>query len=165
MDTSTRLGLPLLAPGQAQKELFHNEAIAAIDLALQASVEAVGANTPPDEPAEGDCWIVGDAPVGAWAGHAGALAGWTASGWRFVAAREGMAVWNRAADAVARLVGTAWATGNLTGTAVLIGGEQVVGARQPAIASPQGGATIDAEARGTLAAVLATMRAHGLIHP
>ena len=41
-DTSARLNLPLLAPGQAQKELYHNEALTLIDLAVQASVVTVG---------------------------------------------------------------------------------------------------------------------------
>ena len=163
METSARLGLPLLAPGQAQKELFHNEAVAAIDLALQASVEAVGADTPPSAPRDGECWIVDDAPVDEWAGHAGALAGWSASGWRFVAATEGMAVWNRTAGAEARHLGGQWRTGTLTGVSLVLGGEQVVGARQPAITPAQGGAVVDAEARAAIAAILSAMRAHGLI--
>ncbi|MGL4312420.1 MAG: DUF2793 domain-containing protein, partial [Sphingomonas sp.] len=33
-ETTSRLALPLLAAGQAQKEMFHNEALALIDLAL-----------------------------------------------------------------------------------------------------------------------------------
>lgn len=37
METTARLGLPLLAPGQAQKELFHNEALALVDAATQAA--------------------------------------------------------------------------------------------------------------------------------
>jgi hypothetical protein len=163
METSARLGLPLLAPGQAQKELFHNEAIAALDLAVQASVEAVGIDMPPPDPRDGDCWVVGNAPAGDWAGQAGAIAGWSRNGWRFVAAAEGMAVWNRATGGVTRRVDGDWRTERLTGAAVIVEGNQVVGARQPAIVLPQGGATVDAEARGTLAAVLAAMRMHGLI--
>jgi hypothetical protein len=57
----------------------------------------------------------------------------------------------------------AWDLGAVRGSALLIGGEQVVGARMAAIASPAGGAVIDAEARGALDAILGTMRAHGLI--
>src|SRR3546814_12942418 len=37
---------------------------------------------PPQTPAPGECWIVGDAPSGDWAGWAGALACWTHGGWR-----------------------------------------------------------------------------------
>ena len=45
-----RFALPLLQPGQAQKEMFHNEALAALDLLIQPAVEAVGVNTPPTAP-------------------------------------------------------------------------------------------------------------------
>ncbi|HLZ79899.1 MAG TPA: hypothetical protein VKQ09_11235 [Sphingomonas sp.] len=37
-DATTRFALPLIAPGQAQKELFHNEALARVDALLQPSV-------------------------------------------------------------------------------------------------------------------------------
>jgi hypothetical protein len=126
-------------------------------------VEAVGLDVPPTDPREGACWIVGDAPSGDWAGQAGAIAGWSGSGWRFVGAAEGMAVWNRAAGAVARRTGGFWVTGLVTGEALVIGGDQVVGARQPAIAPPEGGTTVDSQARASLAALLSALRVHGLI--
>ena len=162
-ETTTRLALPLLVPGQAQKEMFHNEALAAIDLALHASVVAVGLDTPPPVPAPGQCWIVGTAPTGEWSGQAGALAGWTAGGWRFVAAVEGMAVWDGAAGQVARRAGGAWQSGALAATSLAIGGIQVVGARRPDIAAPAGGGTVDGEARAAVTAILAALRGHGLI--
>jgi hypothetical protein len=56
-----------------------------------------------------------------------------------------------------------WELGAVRGSALLIGGEQVVGVRAAAIASPAGGAVVDAEARAALGAILAAMRAHGLI--
>lgn len=164
-DVSARLGLPLLVPGQAQKELFHNEALAAIDLALQASVVAVGLDQPPAAPAPGQCWIVGTAPAGDWSGQASALAGWTAGGWRFVAAVEGMAVWDRATGSVARRVGGLWLSGIVTGMRFVVGGVQVVGSRAAAIGAPAGGTTVDAEARATVTAILTALRGHGLIAP
>lgn len=162
-ETTARHALPLIAPGQAQKELSHNEALAALDLLVQAQVEGVGGDAPPASPAAGQCWIVGPNPVGAWAGQAGALAGWTAGGWRFLAAREGMTVGRGGADGFARFTGGQWRTGELTGATLRLGGAQVVGARRGAVADPAGGATIDAEARSALGAVLAALRGHGLI--
>lgn len=162
-ETTARLALPLLQPGQAQKELYHNEALALLDLATQAVVEAMGVDTPPDAPDLGACWVVGSAPSGAWVGHAQAIAGWTSGGWRFVGPRDGLAVWNRAAGQVSRFVGGGWEHGVLSGHRLRIDGNQLVGPRGSAIDNPAGGTTIDAEARGAIAAILATLREHGLI--
>ena len=37
-DSTARLALPFLAPGQAQKELYHNEALSRLDLLVQTVV-------------------------------------------------------------------------------------------------------------------------------
>lgn len=163
MNTTARLALDLIEPGQSQKELHHNEALAALDLSVQASVAGSGIDEPPEAPAIGRCWIVGAAPTGAWAGRAHAIAGWTAGGWRFVAAREGLAAWDEARRIVLRFSIGSWEAGVMRGAELRVGGQRVVGPRAGAIASPDGGGTVDAEARATLAAVLATLRAHGLI--
>ncbi|MCW3834501.1 DUF2793 domain-containing protein [Sphingomonas canadensis] len=156
-----RMELPMLQPGQAQKEMSHNEALARLDLAVQASVSAAGTNAPPADPAPGDAWIVGDAPSGAWAGNAGAIAGWTASGWRFLAPREGMRAWI-AESGFALYTGGEWRIGEAHGR-LIVEGVQVVGERGAAIADPSGGATVDSEARAAISALLSAMRAHGLI--
>lgn len=162
-EATARLGLPLIQPGQAQKELDHNEALALLDAAVQPVVEAVTRNDPPASPALGQCWLVGAAPTAAWQGHAQALAVWTSSGWRFVAAFEGMAAWSRADAQPARFIGGAWRLGDLRATSLSIGGAQVVGARQSAIAAPAGGSVIDTEARARIGQILDALRAHGLI--
>lgn len=162
-DTTTRLGLPLLQAGQAQKELTHNEALTLLDFAVQAVVEAVGLDAPPATPAPGECWIVGATPGAAWTGQANAIAGWSDGGWRFVPAFAGMTAWSRADAALARFDGDAWSVGTLSGLRLLLDGLQVVGARQPAIAAPASGSVIDTEARSTLSAILSALRAHGLI--
>ncbi|WBY07101.1 DUF2793 domain-containing protein [Sphingomonas sp. 7/4-4] len=88
-----RLALPLLQPGQAQKEMTVNEAVARLDIAVQGAVIAAAIDAPPANPDPGDCWIVGSAPGGDWAGHAHEIAGWTHSGWLFVRPREGTQLW------------------------------------------------------------------------
>ena len=161
-DLSARFALPLLVPGQAQKEMFHNEALTLVDAALHAAVEGRLA-TPPLSPSIGQCWIIDAAPSGAWAGHSGHLAIWTAGGWRFVAPPESMTVWDKAAGFSRRWTGTAWSDGAVTAAQIVIGGHQVVGTRQPAPPSPSGGTTIDAEARAAVAAITVALRTHGLI--
>lgn len=163
METTARLELPLIEPGQAQKELFHNEALALLDAGVQACVVAAGVDAPPIAPGPGACWIVGGTPTGAWSGRARAIACWTAGGWRFVTAREGLTAWDAGRACAWRFIGGAWEAGIVRGERLVLAGEQLVGPRRPAIADAAGGAVIDAEARGAVATILATLRAHGLI--
>ncbi|WP_313539587.1 DUF2793 domain-containing protein [Sphingomonas sp.] len=157
-----RLALPLLEPGQAQKEMFHNEALALLDIATQAAVVAAMVDLPPAAPATGQCWIIGAAPQDAWAGQARKLAGWTEGGWRFLTPRDGMRVWVAADQALALFSGGEWYQGRTYGR-LFIEGRQVVGPRQSNVAEPSGGMTVDAEARGAISAVLQMLRQHGLI--
>jgi hypothetical protein len=50
----------------------------------------------------------------------------------------------------------------LPAAALTVNGQQVVGPRRPAIASPSGGATIDVEARAAIDVLIATFMSHGL---
>ncbi|TPG19949.1 DUF2793 domain-containing protein [Sphingomonas koreensis] len=162
-ETSARLGLPLLQAGQAQKEMTVNEALTRLDLAVQARVTAIGVDDPPADAEVGDCWIVGAAPTGDWAGMAGALAGWTADGWRFVAPGEGMMAWVTTDAATARYHDGVWELGAVRAERVLIGGRQVLGEQCAAITGAEGGAVIDDGARATVAQILVALRSHGLI--
>jgi hypothetical protein len=162
-DASPRLSLPFLLPGQAQKEIFHNEALLTLDAIVHATVEDWPAASPPSTPAEGESWIVGAGAGSAWAGRDDAIATWSAGGWRFTAPLPGLTAWNRAAGLWLHWDGTAWSDGRWPAAALTIGGVQVVGPRQPGIASPSGGTTIDAEARAAVDALIATLISHGLI--
>ncbi|RHW19420.1 DUF2793 domain-containing protein [Sphingomonas gilva] len=145
--------------------MTHNEALAALDIAVQPVVEAVGVDVPPASPAPGQCWIVGAEPVGAWAGQAGTLAGWTASGWRFLPPGAGWTAWAKDSGLPARHDGSGWTLGVVSAARVEIGGVQVVSDRQAAIDTPDGGAFVDPEARAALTNVINALRAHGLIDP
>lgn len=161
-ETTARFALPLLVAGQAQKEVFHNEALAAIDGALHACVEGAPLAAPPPAPAVGQSWIVGDEAEGDWAGKADSLALWTSGGWRFVAPVPGMLAWNQAAGVWMRWTGTGWSAGTLPATALVIDGQQVVGPRLDEVPSPSGGTIIDAEARNAIDGLIATLKSHGL---
>lgn len=163
MDATPRFDIPYLAAGQAQKEWTHNEALQRIEMLLCPTAVAGPADVPPASPAEGACYIVGTAPSGDWSGQAGCLAGWSAAGWRFVEPVEGLRARMSLSGEQAVYRQGSWQTGVVDASEVRVGGEAVVRARRPAIAAPAAGATIDAEARTAIGAILAALRAHGLI--
>ena len=162
-DSTPRFALPFILPGQAQKELFHNEALARIDLALHPAVEGAPAATPPADREQGRCWIVGAGATGEWSGRDGMLAMWSEGGWRFVAPLPGTSAWDKAAGVPLLWDGGQWRAGELVCSGLVVGGEQVVGSRQAGVPSPSGGTIIDAEARAAIAAITAALMSHGLI--
>ena len=91
------------------------------------------------------------------------MAGYTSGGWRFILPFEGMSVFVKSNGIPATYRSGAWEFGVLRGSSLVIGDDQVVGARSAAIPSPMGGGTIDSEARSTVDQVLAALRQHGLI--
>jgi len=163
MSTTERLALPLLTPGQAQKEFFHNEALQALDALVAGCVEEGPRNDPPTAPVPGSVYLVGDAPTGEWDGHAGALAAWTSGGWRFQAGGEGMTQRLRTSGLTAAYRGGAWEVGAVRGSSFTVNGIKVVGSQQTAIAAPAGGTVVDTQARSAISAILTALRAHGLI--
>lgn len=163
MQQSPRLGLPYLAPGQAQKELTHNESLLALDALVQGVCVGPPSNTPPVGAAVGQLFLCGDAPTGAWAGNAFAVAQNSPSGWRFVPPFEGMALADHGSAMTWHYRGGDWTLGMLDGAELRIGGMKVVGERRPAITNPAGGPVSDSEARAAINAILATLRQHGLI--
>lgn len=165
MSNSPRLGLPFLEPGQAQKEYFHNEALQALDALVARTVETPPVDSPPPSPVAGSCYIVGSAATGAWAGMADHLAAFTPGGWRFFAPFEGLDVHVKSTGVRGAFRAGAWELGIVRAGAIAIGGEQVVGSRQAAIADPSAGTTVDSAARTAISSMLAALRAHGLIAP
>lgn len=163
MSVSARFALPFLAAGQAQKELVHNESLQLLDLLVAAAVEEGPRTSPPATVAVGATYIVARGATDAWAGKDLCLAGYTAAGWKFVAPREGTVAYVASNSVWAVFHGGAWESGLLRGDQVVIGGDQVVGARGAAIVEPSGGPTVDAEARATIGQILTALRTHGLI--
>ena len=94
--TTPNLSLPELVASQAQPHLTLNNALRRLDALVQASVISQ-TNTPPGTPAEGDRYIVGSSPTGAWAGHAGEIATLIGGGWTFTVPAAGWFVYNQGA--------------------------------------------------------------------
>ncbi|MBA3512411.1 DUF2793 domain-containing protein [Sphingomonas sp.] len=163
MSATPRLDLPFIVPGQAQKELYHNEALQVLDAVVSAAVEGTPLATPPASPSVGSCYIVGSSPTGSWSGQAGKLAAYTSGGWRFVRPFDGLSALVRSSGTTAVYRSGAWEIGKLRGSEVTVDAVKVVGPRQAAIPAPAGGSIADLEARAAIGAILAAMRAHGLI--
>lgn len=161
MNQTPRFQFPFILPGQAQKELYHNEALALLDLALHAAAEGVRGD-PPDTPEAGDTWIVAPAATGEWAGKPHFLACWTGNGWRFLAPTHGMHAWSKTLGHWIYFDGVEW-NDQTPVASVTIGGKQVVGPRGMSIATPSGGTIIDQEARVAITAVIEALMSHGLI--
>ncbi len=162
-DTTTRLNLPFIIAGQAQKEVSHNEALMLIDTIVQPVVVEVAPSTQPVAPVVGQCWIVGAGATGLWAGRGDQMACWTDGGWRFVAPFSGMTIWSLADALPVQFGATGWAKGQIRANSLHIGSQQIVGPRGQAISEPVGGTVIDAEARLAIGQILARLRTHGLI--
>jgi len=94
-----RLSLPLLFPGQSQKEFYVNEALLRAEIVVQCVVEGES-NAPPASPQPGQVWLVGPSPGAEFASHAGEIACYSGSGWRFVVPTEGFSVYDRSLGAL-----------------------------------------------------------------
>lgn len=137
-----RHDFPTLVAGQAQKELYVNEALARIDTLLHPCAEGE-ADSPPTAPQIGETWIVGGNASGDWLGMEGSLAAWDGDQWTFCAPTAGTQVHVQS-------TGTRWVYDS--------GWQAPV---RPA--APSGGATIDSEARTALLALIDALANVGII--
>ena len=163
MDETARLALPLIVAGQAQKEIAHNEALTILDACVAACVEERSLDRPPAMPTIGQSHIVAAEAMAPWDEFVGSLAVATAGGWRFIAPRAGLRVWVVSEGIDAVFHDGQWHYGDVRGSGLTVGGEQVVGAQRAAIGDPSGGVLVDTECRTAISALLAAMRGHGLI--
>lgn len=147
----------------AAMNMISRGALAVVDFIVRGSVEGAPVAAPPSSPVIGTFYRVATGASGAFAGHEGELAGWTAGGWRFVAPVEGVHLTERGSGVELAYLGGAWTSGSVRASKVVIGGIKVLGARGSAIAEPSGGAVVDAQARLAVGQILAALRTHGLV--
>lgn len=116
-----RLSLPLLAAGQSQKHVTHNEALMALDALVQLSVTSAGVNAPPASPTAGQRILIGAAPSGAFAGRAQQLAVFLDGVWTFKVPRIGWIAYFEAEAAFRNFDGTNWVPYGVAGVTNLLG--------------------------------------------
>jgi len=89
MDFTSNLGLSFLMPSQAQKHVTYNESLLTLDILAQLVLQATGANTPPEQPEDGEAYALGSQPNGAWVGQVGQIAAFQDGAWRFYQPKDG----------------------------------------------------------------------------
>ncbi|MGF7154425.1 DUF2793 domain-containing protein [Novosphingobium gossypii] len=139
---SPRFALPLLHAGQAQKEVFVNEATMLTDLLLHCTVLGETA-TPAQNAQENDTWIVAPGATGEWAGHDAHIAVQRSGAWVFIPPRDGMRVFNRASGAGMLFFGY-WRKGSIP-------------------VEPLGGSSVDGEARTAINDLVSALQALGIL--
>ena len=108
MAETVNLGLPLLAPSQAQKHVTVNEALTRLDALAKGVLSSRRVATPPEGAADGAVWAVPPGATDEWAGREGHLAVAAGGGWSFVAPREGWRAWALDEGAALRHDGADW---------------------------------------------------------
>lgn len=140
--SSPLLGLPMLFTGQAQKEVFVNEAFSLIDAVTHCTIQG-SASIPPTSPSSGSNWLVGTAASGDWSGMDGKIACYQSGNWLFVTPFDGLRIFNRS-TAQFNLFSGGWKT-------------------PTSVIAPTGGTTIDTQARTALANLISSLQTAGIL--
>lgn len=136
------LGLPLLMPGQAQKEFFVNQALAILD-AAHLRIVLASQPSPPASPSQGDCFRVTSPAAQAWAGCENHVAIYIGGDWHFIGPQAGMEIFDQA-------------SGHL-----LVFRSQWVRADAPAV--PSGGSVVDTQARAAIGQLIQSLVTIGIL--
>lgn len=161
MSETPRLGLPLIAAGQSQKDVTHNEAVLALDRLVALAIASRNVAVPPPAPAIGACYIVPTGAAAAWGHPDGSLVHWQGAAWLAQTPRDGqIAV---VVDEAILLVYLGSWRSNLPVAGLAIGARTVLAASPAAITPPAGGATVDTEARAVLAALVSALQQQGIL--
>lgn len=109
-DQSSRLQLPYLQSGQAQKHVTVNESLLRLDALVQCSAVSATITAQPGAPADGDLYILPSGKTGAnWGAMANnALAYWRDGAWEQITPNEGFLAYVKDVDQVAVFSGSAW---------------------------------------------------------
>lgn len=101
------------------------------------------AATPPTTPIDGQCWLVGTNPSGAWAGQSGKIACRQSGQWLFITPRDGMRITSMANGQEMRYFNNSWIAPIFP-------------------VEPFGGSVVDTEARATIVNLLQKLRDVGI---
>ena len=118
-DTTPSLALPLIAGGQAQKHVTHNEALALLDALVQLAVLDKDRTAPPASPADGDRYLIAaNDPSGAWTGWAGRIVRFQDGAWLSLRPQAGWTAFVADEAELYTFTGSAWRPFRATLTAL-----------------------------------------------
>ncbi len=151
MNNTARLGMPLLIPGQGQKDVTHNEALLKLDMLVQPVAQSARVVTPPVSALRGQCWIVPADAEGDWQDKEGTIAYWFEGGWRFAEPGDGWTLWLIDEGVAVRRSGGAWLKSLMVTNPL------------PPIPVPTSGGVIDEQARSAIATIIQRLADLGLV--
>ena len=102
--------LPVMGAAQTQKYLTFNTAISYLDALVNPTVFNRTTSAPPASPTEGDRYIIGSSPTGAWTGLADRIAVYIGTNWVIFTPSEGWNVYDQGANEYVSYDGSAWET-------------------------------------------------------
>jgi len=108
MASTANLGLPLLAPSQAQKHVSVNESLSIVDSVAQLTLESLTLSAAPSGASSGSGYGVPAGATGGWAGQGGKIAIVSNGGWRFVTPRVGWRAWVKDQGTLCVLTSSGW---------------------------------------------------------
>jgi hypothetical protein len=149
MQQTPRLALPLIAAGQSQKDVTHNDAVLALDRLVALAVLSASALAPPASPPDGGVWIVPAAGATIWGQPAGTLMHRQDEAWIAALPHDGQVAYV-AENGLLLVHAGGWQIVRRMGTPMTV-------------ELPSGGGTIDAEARSALASLISIMEHHGFV--
>jgi hypothetical protein len=92
-DSTPRLGLPDLPDTPELYAETVSDAFWRLDALIDLCLKGQFVDAPPSSPADGDAWLTGGAPSGAWTGQAYKIAACRDGGWQFLAPFDGLRAW------------------------------------------------------------------------
>jgi hypothetical protein len=124
-DDTARLKLPHLVSLQELNAVTWNEALEQIDALVDLHLLGQFVNTPPASPQDGDAYLIGGAPTGAWTGYAYKIASCRDGAWRFYQPFNGLSAF--VAGTVIVYVNGVWQPVGSTDFATRSGSETLTG--------------------------------------
>jgi len=115
MQKTPSLELPLLTAAQAQKHVTVNESFIRLDKVAQLVVQSRTLQNPPNDPENGDCYIVPQNSAEAWGYGAQMIACFTDGTWERIVPRDGWRAWSIEDEALIIFANDVWSelsTGN-----------------------------------------------------